>query len=70
VARRPGHRRRQLRAQLRLAQRLRRFAVTDLALPDNASYRRYVELTRRGRGVERGGGARRRRWSSGAGASR
>jgi putative polyhydroxyalkanoate system protein len=32
------------RAQLRLAQRLRRFAVTDLALPDNASYRRYVEL--------------------------
>jgi len=29
---------------LRLAQRLRRFAVDVLALPDNASYQRYVEL--------------------------
>ncbi len=33
-----------VRRQLRLAQRLRRFAVEQLALPDNASYSRYVEL--------------------------
>ncbi|MFN4115813.1 MAG: aminopeptidase, partial [Inhella sp.] len=33
-----------VKAQLRMAQRLRRFAVEQLALPDNASYSRYVEL--------------------------
>lgn len=32
------------RTQLRVAQQLRRFAVDVLKLPDNASYRRYVEL--------------------------
>lgn len=35
-----------LRARLQLAQRLRAFAVSDLGLPDNASYHRYVELGR------------------------
>ena len=33
--------------RLALAQRIRRFAVTDLALPDNASYTRYADLRRR-----------------------
>jgi predicted aminopeptidase len=33
-----------LQARLRMAQRLRRFAVEHLALPDNASYTRYVDL--------------------------
>lgn len=33
-----------VRTQLQLAQRLRRFAVEHLALPDNASYSRYVDL--------------------------
>lgn len=33
-----------VRPPLRLAQRLRRFAVERLALPDNASYSRYVDL--------------------------
>jgi predicted aminopeptidase len=36
-----------LKARLALAQRIRRFAVTDLALPDNASYTRYADLHRR-----------------------
>lgn len=36
-----------LKDRLALAQRIRRFAVTDLALPDNASYTRYVDLQRR-----------------------
>ncbi len=35
-----------LRQRLRLAQQLRDFAVRDLALPDNASYRRYADLGR------------------------
>ena len=35
-----------LRDRLQLAQQLRRFAVTDLALPDNASYTRYADLGR------------------------
>ncbi len=35
-----------LRERLQLAQRLRRFAVTELALPDNASYTRYADLGR------------------------
>lgn len=35
-----------LRERLRLAQRLREFAVTELHLPDNASYRRYADLHR------------------------
>lgn len=35
-----------LRERLLLAQQLRRFAVTELALPDNASYTRYAELGR------------------------
>ena len=35
-----------LRAQLELAQRARAFAVTELALPDNASYQRYAALGR------------------------
>jgi predicted aminopeptidase len=37
----------QLRERLQLAQRIRRFAVDELALPDNASYRRYAHLPRR-----------------------
>lgn len=36
-----------LRQRLLLAQRIRAFAVTDLALPDNASYHRYSDLKRR-----------------------
>jgi predicted aminopeptidase len=36
-----------LKERLTLAQRMRRFAVTDLALPDNASYTRYADLKRR-----------------------
>lgn len=36
-----------LRRQLQLAQRLRRFAVEVLHLPDNASYHRYADLQRR-----------------------
>lgn len=35
-----------LRQRLELAQQLRRFAVDELALPDNASYRRYADLKR------------------------
>jgi predicted aminopeptidase len=35
-----------LRERLQLAQRLRAFAVSELALPDNASYRRYADLGR------------------------
>lgn len=34
------------REKLELSQRIRRFAVTDLALPDNASYKRYADLRR------------------------
>lgn len=36
-----------LKAQLQLAQRLRRYAVDTLKLPDNASYHRYADLHRR-----------------------
>ena len=36
-----------LRLKLRQAQQLRRFAVTELGLPDNASYTRYADLKRR-----------------------
>ena len=36
-----------LRTRLALAQKARAYAVTDLALPDNASYRRYAQLERR-----------------------
>lgn len=35
-----------LKAKLELAQRIRRFAVTELALPDNASYTSYADLHR------------------------
>jgi predicted aminopeptidase len=35
-----------LRERLALSQRMRDFAVSDLALPDNASYRRYADLHR------------------------
>jgi predicted aminopeptidase len=35
-----------LRARLELAQRIRRFAVTDLGLPDNRSYTGYADLRR------------------------
>ena len=35
-----------LRARLRLSQQMRDFAVRELALPDNDSYRRYVALDR------------------------
>jgi predicted aminopeptidase len=35
-----------LRERLELAQRLREFAVSELKLPDNASYRRYADLGR------------------------
>jgi predicted aminopeptidase len=36
-----------LKQRLALAQRMRRFAVTELKLPDNASYQRYADLQRR-----------------------
>lgn len=36
-----------LRVRLALARRIRAFAVSDLALPDNASYHRYSDLHRR-----------------------
>lgn len=36
-----------LKERLLLAQRMRRFAVSALALPDNASYQRYADLRRR-----------------------
>ena len=36
-----------LKARLEMVQHMRRFAVTDLALPDNASYTRYADLKRR-----------------------
>ncbi len=35
-----------LKTRLALAQRMRRFAVTDLGLPDNTSYTRYADLKR------------------------
>lgn len=35
-----------LKTRLAQAQRMRRFAVTDLGLPDNASYTRYADLKR------------------------
>lgn len=35
-----------LRARLSLARSIRRFAVTDLQLPDNASYQRFADLQR------------------------
>jgi predicted aminopeptidase len=35
-----------LRTRLALAQRMREFAVSELHLPDNASYRRYADLKR------------------------
>ena len=35
-----------LKTRLALAQRMRAFAVSDLALPDNASYRSYADLRR------------------------
>ena len=35
-----------LKAQLELSQRIRNFAVDELKLPDNASYRRYTDLRR------------------------
>ena len=37
----------ELKARLALSQKMRRFAVTDLGLPDNASYHRYADLQRR-----------------------
>jgi len=37
----------QLKNRLALAQRIRGFAVTELKLPDNASYHRYAELQRK-----------------------
>ncbi|HEU4458926.1 MAG TPA: aminopeptidase [Methylibium sp.] len=36
----------ELRARLELTQRMREFAIDELALPDNASYRRYADLGR------------------------
>lgn len=36
----------ELKQRLALAQRMRQFAVTELQLPDNASYRRYADLRR------------------------
>jgi predicted aminopeptidase len=36
-----------LKQRLLLAERIRRFAVTELQLPDNASYHRYADLRRR-----------------------
>jgi len=37
----------QLKTRLALSQRIRSFAVSELKLPDNASYRRYADLQRR-----------------------
>ncbi len=37
----------QLKTRLALARRIRTFAVTELKLPDNASYRRYADLQRK-----------------------
>lgn len=37
----------ELKQRLALAQRIRHFAVAELQLPDNASYRRYADLRRR-----------------------
>ena len=37
----------ELKARLALAQQIRAFAVTELKLPDNASYQRYADLQRR-----------------------
>ncbi|MDO5691913.1 MAG: aminopeptidase [Pseudomonadota bacterium] len=37
----------ELKPRLALARRIRAFAVSDLALPDNASYHRYADLKRR-----------------------
>jgi predicted aminopeptidase len=37
----------QLKARLALAQQIRRFATSELALPDNASYTQYADLKRR-----------------------
>ncbi|OGB01382.1 MAG: aminopeptidase [Burkholderiales bacterium RIFCSPHIGHO2_12_FULL_61_11] len=37
----------QLKSRLALTQRIRRFAVTELALPDNPSYRSYADLQRK-----------------------
>jgi len=37
----------ELKRQLTLAKQLRRYAVTDLALPDNSSYLSYVDLQRK-----------------------
>ena len=42
-----AHTPQQLRERLELSQRIREFAVTELALPDNPSYRRYADLGRR-----------------------
>lgn len=36
-----------VRSRLQLAQAIRRYAVTELSLPDNASYTRYADLGRR-----------------------
>lgn len=36
-----------LREQLELSQQIRKFAVDELALPDNASYQRYADLQRK-----------------------
>jgi len=36
-----------LKERLALAQRIRQFAVSELALPDNASYQRYADLQRK-----------------------
>jgi predicted aminopeptidase len=36
-----------LKQRLALTQRMRAFSITELALPDNASYRRYADLHRR-----------------------
>ena len=35
-----------LKQRLALTQRIRRFGVTELQLPDNASYQRYADLPR------------------------
>jgi predicted aminopeptidase len=37
----------ELKARLALAQQIRAFAVSELSLPDNASYQRYADLQRR-----------------------
>jgi predicted aminopeptidase len=59
-----------LRERLALATTLRAFSVRELELPDNPSYRRFAELGRRRRGLERRGHPRALARAQDAGATR